>query len=123
MAQSILALALFLVFNSSNLTGTWMGEMKDNEGGVGGAYLQLAQEGARITGTTGASKDRTWPIQNAIYSNGRLTFAAISTDPESGSQSRWIFDLKVDDDHMSGTAEGVRDGHSWKMGITLTRQK
>jgi hypothetical protein len=123
MTQSILALTLFLAFNSSNLSGTWTGEMKDNEGGVGGAYLQLIQDGTRITGTTGASKDRTWPIQNAIYSNGQLTFAAISTDPESGSQSRWIFDLKVDNDHMSGTAEGARDGHSWKMGITLTRQK
>jgi hypothetical protein len=123
MTQSILALTLFLAFNSSNLSGTWTGEMKDNEGGVGGAYLQLTQEGTRITGTTGASKDRTWPIQNATYSNGRLAFAAISTDPESGSQSRWIFDLKVEDDHMSGTAEGARDGHSWKMGITLTRQK
>jgi hypothetical protein len=123
MAQSVLALTLFLAFNSSNLAGTWTGEMKDNEGGVGGAYLQLTQDGTRITGTTGASKDRTWPIQNVIYSNGRLTFAAISTDPESGSQSRWIFDLKVADDHMSGTAEGARDGHSWKMGITLTRQK
>jgi hypothetical protein len=123
MTQSILALALFLAFNPSNLTGTWTGEMKDDEGGVGGAYLQLTHEGTRITGTTGASKDHTWPIKNAIYSNGRLTFSAISTDPESGSQSRWMFDLKVDDDHMSGTAEGNRDGHSWKTGVTLTRQK
>ncbi len=123
MIQSILALTAFLLLNAATLTGTWTGEMKDAEGGGAGAYLQLTQDGPRITGATGASKDRAWPIKNAIYANDHLTFAATSTDSESGAQSHWIFDLKVDGDRMSGTGEGSRDGHSWKVGVTLTRQK
>ena len=123
MTQSVLALTAFLVLNTANLTGTWTGEMKDSEGGGAGAYLQLAQDGTRITGATGASKDHAWPIKNAIYANDHLTFAVTSTDAESGAQSKWIFDLKVDGDRMAGSAEGSREGHSWKADVTLTRQK
>lgn len=123
MAQSFLTLAAFLVLNITSLTGTWTGEIKDTEGGGAGAYLQLTQDGARITGATGASKDRAWPIKNAIYANDHLTFTATSTDPESGAQSKWLFDLEVSGDSMTGTAEGVRDGNSWKLNVTLTRQK
>src|SRR5436309_18353 len=118
MTQNVLALAAFLLLSTANLTGTWTGEMKDAEGGSAGAYLQLTQDGARITGATGASKDHAWPIKNAVYANGHLTFAATSKDTESGEQSNWIFDLKVDGDHMSGTGEGNRDGHSWKLDVT-----
>ena len=123
MTQCFLTLTAFLLFSASNLTGTWIGEMKDTEGGSAGAYLQLTQEGARITGSTGASKEHSWPIKNAIYADDHLTFTATSTDPESGARSKWIFDLKVDGDRMTGTGEGSRDEHSWKLDVTLTRQK
>jgi len=52
-----LALAALLIFTSNSLTGVWTGEMKDTEGGSGGAYLQLTQDGTHISGLTGASKD------------------------------------------------------------------
>jgi hypothetical protein len=123
MAQCFLALTAFLLFSAINLTGTWTGEIKDTEGGGAGAYLQLTQEGAHINGVTGASKEHSWPIKNAIFANDQLTFTATSTDPESGAQSKWIFDLKVDGDRMTGTAEGSREGHSWKLNVALTRQK
>ena len=123
MVQALLVLTALSAVLAGNLTGTWTGEMKDAEGGGAGAYLQLTHEGARITGATGASKAHAWPIKNAIYANDHLTFAVTSTDPESGAQSNWIFDLKVDGDHMTGTGEGSREGHSWKVDVTLTRQK
>jgi hypothetical protein len=118
-----LALAAFLIFSSSNLTGVWTGEMKDAAGGSGSAYLQLTQDGAHITGFTGANKDHAWPIKNAIYVNDRLTFGVTSTDLENHSQSKWIFEFKVEGDRMTGTAEGSQEGRSWKADIQLTRQK
>jgi hypothetical protein len=117
------ALAAFLVFSANNLTGVWTGEMKDAEGGSGGAYLQLTQDGARITGSTGASKDHSWPIKNAIYADDHLTFHVTSSDPESKEKSEWTFDLKVDGDRMTGTAEGRQEDRSWKADVHLTRQK
>jgi len=119
-----LALAAFLVFSTNNLTGVWTGEMKDAEGGAsGGAYLQLTQDGTRITGSTGASKDHSWLIKNAIYADDHLTFHVTSTDPESKEKSEWTFDLKVDGDHMTGTAEGRQEDRSWKAELQLRRQK
>jgi len=119
-----LALAAFLIFASNNLTGTWTGEMKDVEGGGrGGAYLQLTQNGASITGSTGAGKDHTWPIKDAMFADDQLTFHVTSTDPESKEKSEWTFDLKVDGDRMTGTAEGKQEDRSWKTELQLTRQK
>lgn len=118
-----LALAAFLVFSANSLTGVWTGEMKDAEGGSGAAYLQLTQDGAHITGSTGASKDHAWPIKNAIFADDHLTFHVTSTDPESKEKSEWTFDLKVDGDRMTGTAEGSQEDRSWKAELELTRKK
>ena len=124
MVRYVLALAAFLAFSTNNLTGVWTGEMKDAEGGgSGGAYLQLTQDGAHITGLTGASKDHSWPIKDAIYADNRLTFHVTSTDPENKEKSEWTFDLKVDGDHMTGSAEGRQEDRSWKAELQLTRQK
>ena len=122
MTQSILALTLVLL-STNNLSGTWTGSLTDAEGGAGGAYLQLHEDGANITGVTGPSKDHTWPIKNAIYTGGHLSFTTTSIDSTSGAQSKWVFDLKVDSDRMTGTAEGSREGQSWKMNMAVTRQK
>lgn len=118
-----LALAALLIFTSNNLTGVWTGEMKDAEGGNGGAYLQLTQDGAHISGSTGVSKDHAWPINDATFTDNRLTFHVTSTDPESKEKSEWTFDLKVDGDRMTGTAEGKQEDRSWKAELQLTRQK
>ncbi|HLK06923.1 MAG TPA: hypothetical protein VKV30_03235 [Candidatus Angelobacter sp.] len=119
-----LALAAFLVFASNNLTGVWTGEMKDAEGGgSGSAYLQLTQDGGRITGSTGASKDHSWSIKDAQFTDDHLTFHVTSTDPESKEKSEWSFDLKVEGDHMTGTAEGKQEDRLWKADLQLTRQK
>jgi hypothetical protein len=112
-----------LILTSNNLTGVWTGEMKDAEGGSGGAYLQLTQDGARVSGSTGASKDHAWPIRDAMFADDRLTFHVTSTDPESKEKSEWAFDPKVEGDRMTGTAEGKQEDRSWKTDLQLTRQK
>ena len=118
-----LALAALLIFTSNSLTGVWTGEMKDTEGGSGGAYLQLTQDGTHISGLTGASKDHSWAIKDAVFADDHLTFHVTSSDPESKEKSEWSFDLKVEGDRMTGTAEGKQQDRSWKADLQLTRQK
>ena len=118
-----LTLAALLIFTSNNLTGVWTGEMKDAEGGSGSAYLQLTQDGTHITGLTGASKDHAWPIKNAMFADDHLTFHVTSTDQENKEKSEWNFDLKVEGDHMTGTAEGRQEDRTWKANLQLIRQK
>lgn len=118
-----LVLAALLIFTPNNLTGIWTGEMKDAEGGSGSAYLQLTQEGTHITGLTGASKDHAWPIKNAIFADDYLTFHVTSSDPDSKEKSEWTFDLKVEGDHMTGTAKGRQEDRMWKTDLQLSRQK
>lgn len=124
MIRYVLAFAALLIFTSNNLTGTWTGEMKDAEGGgSGGAYLQLTQDGGHITGSTGASKAHAWPIKDAVFVDDHPTFHVTSTDPEGKEKSEWTFDLKVDGDRMTGTAEGRQEDRYWKADLQLTRQK
>jgi hypothetical protein len=123
MPACVLSSIAVMLLLAANLTGTWTGQMTDLEGGSGDAYLRLQQNGDAITGVTGAGKDHTWPIKNAVYTGDRLTFTAVSTDPESGAQSKWVFDLKVQGDSMEGTAEGSREGQTWKLNLKLAREK
>ena len=123
MKHGILAVLAGLMFAMGGLSGAWTGEMTDAGGSHGSAYLQLQQDGDKITGVTGPGKEHSWPIHNAIYTGNHLTFTVTSTDPESGEQSKWVFDLKVDGERMEGTADGSRAGHSWTMNVILTRQK
>jgi hypothetical protein len=123
LGHRILAVIAALLFTTGGLTGSWTGEITDAEGGRSSAYLQLHQDGDKITGVTGPGEAHAWPIHNAIYTGDHLTFTAVSTDSESGEQSKWVFDLKVDGNRMEGTGEGSRAGHSWKVNVTLTRQK
>ncbi|HEY7405492.1 MAG TPA: hypothetical protein VIB39_18340 [Candidatus Angelobacter sp.] len=123
MRHRIFAVIAALMFTTGGLTGSWTGEITDTEGNRSSAYLQLLQDDGKITGVTGPGKEHSWPIQHAIYTGNHLTFTATSTDSESGEQSKWFFDLTVNGDRMEGTGEGSRAGQSWKVNITLTRQK
>src|SRR5215471_13811378 len=124
----ILALLIAaLGFSTTNVSGTWTGEIKE----VGStesspAYIQLQQEKGKITGVTGPSKDVNFPIKNAILLEDQLSFSVHSInreDPKEGAD--WIFDLKVTGDTMEGTAHAVNtsDNHSWDMALKVARQK
>lgn len=120
MFLSLVAIALFA---ATNVTGTWTGSATDNEGGRQGAYFQLQQEDSKVTGVAGASKEHAWPVKKALYSGDRLTFGVTSSNSETGEQVEWLFDLKVEGDHMTGTAEAKRGDQSFEIKVDVTRQK
>ena|SRR5215471_15234144 len=116
-----------LSFTTTNVTGTWTGEIK--EAGTtesSPAYIQLQQEKDKITGVTGPSKDVNFPIKNAILLDDHLSFSTHSVNREDPNQGAdWTFDLKVTGDTMEGTAHAVNtsDNHSWDMTLKVSRQK
>jgi hypothetical protein len=119
----MLLFAAIALFAATNVTGTWTGDATDNEGGRQGAYLLLQQDGLKVTGVAGASKEHAWPVKRAVCRGDRLTFGVTSSNSETGEQIEWLFDLKVESDHMAGTAEARRGDQSFEIKVELTRQK
>jgi hypothetical protein len=122
MIQALLVAALS-AFLAGNPAGIWTGVATDSAGGRQGAYVLLREEGKKITGVAGADPDHCWPIKSVIYDGDHLTFGVTSTNRQTGEQANWVFDLKVDGGRMAGTGEASREGQSWKVDLTLTRQK
>ena len=123
----IALLAGILGFSSSNVTGTWTGQIKEaGQDQSSPAYIQLQQEKDKITGVTGPSRKINFPIKNALLLEDHLTFSVHSVsaeDPNEGAD--WTFDLKVSGDTMEGTAHAVSasDNHSWDMTLKVNREK
>lgn len=120
-------LAAILGFSSSNIAGTWTGEIKEaGQTESSPAYIQLQQEKDRITGVTGPSEKMHFPIKNALLLEDHLTFTVHSASVENPNEGAdWTFDLKVSGDTMEGTAHAVNssDQHSWDMTLKVKREK
>ena len=107
-----------------DVTGTWTGEVKGQDGGTGQVRFVLRQEGDRISGTAGPiDKDNPGRVYAAKLEGGHLTFAADDTDEGTGLKLTYHFDLTVAKDRMQGKAHGRSGDRSWTLDIALTREK
>jgi hypothetical protein len=107
-----------------DVTGTWTGEVKGQEGGTGKVRIVLRQQGERISGTAGPiDKQDPGPVYDAKLEGNHLIFAADDTDDETGLKMIYNFDLTVANDQMQGTAHGHSGDRSWTLDISLTREK
>ena len=114
--------ACLLAANSSvDVTGNWMGEVQDADGGTGRVRVVLHQKGDRISGTAGPVETQN-PIYDAKLEGTRLTFAVDDTD-DNGGKLTYRLDLTVSNDHMEGIAHGKSTAKSWTLDISLTREK
>jgi hypothetical protein len=128
MQLTITLLAALLPFGSGRLAGTWAGTIGERQSNGtlaerGSAYLQLQEQGDRITGLVGPRSDSAHAIEKARFSGEELTFSTHYADPESNEQVTWSFDLRVSGDSMEGTGTGRRGDHSWIVEIKLSRGK
>ena len=117
-----IASACLLAANSGvDVTGNWMGEVKDADGGSGRVRMVLYQNGNQITGTAGPVETQN-PIYDAKLEGTRLTFAVDDTD-ENGRKLAYRLDVTVSKDHMVGKAQGKSAEKSWTLDISLAREK
>jgi len=127
-----LSLALFIAVSAcwlaakpgTDVTGTWTGEVRGQDGGTGKVRFVLRQEGDRISGTAGPlEKQDPGRVYDARLEGSHLTFAADDTDESAGLTLTYRFDLTVTNDQMQGKAHGRSGDRSWTLEISMTREK
>jgi hypothetical protein len=118
------AVSLLLAKSGMNVTGSWTGEVRDQEGGTGKVRFVLVQEGDQISGTAGpVEKQNPGHVHDAKLDGTHLTLSADDTDDKSGLTSTYSFDLTVANDQMQGQAYGRSGDRTWTLDISLTRDK
>ena len=122
------ALATAILLAPLNLTGTWNGTIaqKNDDGTYGedsSAWLQLQQDGGKITGSVGPSSTNSHAIENVFLTGDALSFSTRLTDPESKEEMTWKFDMKLKDKIMEGTVQASRGEHHWEMRMKVTRSE
>jgi hypothetical protein len=118
------ALSLLLAKSGINVTGTWTGEVRDQEGGTGKVRFVLVQERDQISGTAGpVEKQNPGHVHDAKLDGNHLTLSADDTDDKSGLTSTYSFDLTVANDQMQGNVYGRSGDRTWTLHISLTRDK
>lgn len=105
-----------------DVTGTWTGEVKGQDGGTGKVRFVLRQEGDQISGTPGPLEKQN-PVYDARLDGNRLTFAADDTDDKTGLKLTYTFDLTIANDEMQGKAYGHSGDRTWTLDISMTRGK
>src|SRR2546430_17726684 len=86
-----------------DVTGTWTGEVKGQDGGTGQVRFVLRQEGERISGTARPiDKDNPGRGYDAKLGGGHLTFAADHTHEGTRLQLTYHIDLTRWRDRMQG---------------------
>ncbi len=107
-----------------DVTGTWTGEIKGQEGGTGKVRFVLRQEGDRISGTAGPiEKQNPGHVYDANLDGNHLTFSAADADDKTGLTLTYSFDLTIAHDQMQGKAYGRSGDRTWTLDISVTRGK
>jgi len=107
-----------------DVTGTWSGEVRGQDGGTGRVCFVLRQEKDRISGTAGpCDKKSPGHVYDGKLEGSHLIFAADDNDDDTGLTLTYSFDLTVADDQMQGRAHGHSGGRSWTLDISMTREK
>ena len=131
-SRKILALSLALLVAASSLaefhakpvvlTGTWSGSFTRCTGLQAGAYLDLKQKGAELTGTAGPSQDQQLAISKGKVATVKgvtsVTFEA--TEP-NGNVIK--FDLKLVEGRLKGPAISESNGQKREATLDVGRTK
>jgi hypothetical protein len=125
LALCIAISACFLVAKPGvDVSGTWTGEVRGQEGGTGKVRFVLQQQGGQISGTAGpVEKKNPGHIYDAKLEGSHLTFAADDTDESAELTLTYHFDLNVMNSQMQGKAHGRSGDRSWTLDISVTREK
>lgn len=120
---SAVSACLLMAKPAIDVNGTWTGEVRGQEGGIGKVRFVLQQDGDRISGTAGPlEKANPGRIYDGKLDGSHLTFAADDTDTE-GLTLSYHFDLTVTNGGMRGKAHGRSGDRSWTLDVSMTREK
>jgi hypothetical protein len=117
----VLILSALAAF-ASDATGKWSGTFlisgDGDETKTSTAYMDLKQDGTKITGTVGPNSEKQYAIKS-----GTIEDSAIRLQVEAEDGPTMSFDLKLDGDRITGNAKGEHDGHTMTAKLDLKREK
>ena len=111
--------AAVAVHAQQDISGRWSGSF--NTPGPNGttqhdtAFLILHEKGTAVTGGAGQSEEMQTPLSEGLFRNGTLTFAI----DVRGTTVR--FNLKLEGDHLRGTATGLPPDPTVKVAVDVVR--
>jgi hypothetical protein len=106
----------------ADVTGKWSGSFDitgpDGQTKADTAFLNLKQDGAKITGTAGPSEDHQMDIKTGKIDGDKI---ALQVELEDGSVL--TFDLALAADHIKGDVKGSMGDEKMTAKLDVTRVK
>jgi hypothetical protein len=106
----------------ADVTGKWSGSFNvtgaDGEAKSDSAFLNLKQDGNKITGTAGPNEDHQMEIKTGKIDGSKIALEVVLEDGNV-----LTFDLALVEDHIKGTAKGEMDGEKKTAKVDVTRVK
>jgi hypothetical protein len=122
MKRTMCCFLLSVVSLLADVTGKWSGSFDitgpDGEIKSETAFLNLKQDGTKITGTAGPNEDHQMEIKT-----GKIEGAKIALEVLLEDGNVLTFDLALVEDHIKGNAKGEMDGEKKTAKIDVTRVK
>ncbi len=122
MRRIVCCLLLSVVSLLADVSGKWSGSFDvtgpDGETKADTAFLNLKQDGGKITGTAGPNEEHQMTIKTGTIDGDKI---ALEVELEDGNLL--TFDLVLADEHIKGNAKGDMGGEKMTAKIDVTRVK
>ncbi len=122
MKRTVCCLLLSVVSLLADVTGKWSGSFDvtgpDGETKADTAFLNLKEEGGKISGTAGPNEDHQLNIKTGKIEGDKI---ALEVTLEDGNTL--TFDLTLAADHIKGDVKGEMGGEKMTAKLDVTRVK
>ncbi|HEV8040498.1 MAG TPA: hypothetical protein VGP62_16635 [Bryobacteraceae bacterium] len=122
MKRTVCCLLLSVVSLLADVSGKWSGSFDitgpDGETKADTAFLNLKQEGGKITGTAGPNEEKQFEIKTGKIDGDKIALEVVMDD--GGVMT---FDLALADDHIKGNVKGQMGDETMTAKLDVTRVK
>jgi hypothetical protein len=122
MKRTVCCLLLSVVSLLAEVSGKWSGSFDvtgpDGETKADTAFLNLKQEGGKITGTAGPNEEKQFEIKTGKIDGDKIALEVVMDDG-----GVLTFDLALADDHIKGNVKGQMGDETMTAKLDVTRVK
>ena len=122
MKRTVCCFLLSVVSLLADVSGKWSGSFDitgpDGETKADTAFLNLKQEGGKITGTAGPNEEKQFEIKTGKIEGQKIALEVVMEDG-----GVLTFDLALADDHIKGNVKGQMGDEKMTAKLDVTRVK
>ncbi|MGD0302912.1 MAG: hypothetical protein ABSE86_38065 [Bryobacteraceae bacterium] len=122
MKRTVCCFLLSVVSLLADVSGKWSGSFDitgpDGETKADTAFLNLKQEGGKITGTAGPNEEKQFEIKTGKIEGQKIALEVVMEDG-----GVLTFDLALADDHIKGNVKGQMGDETMTAKLDVTRVK